>query len=288
MVFIWTSKKEIKGIIQISHGMAEHKERYIPFMNYMANAGFVSVIHDHKGHGESIKNKEDLGYFYDTKIMIVEDLHQVTLYIKDKYPKLLIILFGHSMGSMVVRVYLKDYDKDINALIVCGSPSKNNGAKVALSLIKFMELFHKDTYRSKFINYLAFHNYNKDFESNSSNSWLTSDDVTVKEYDTDPLCGYIFTLNGFYNLFSLMEDIYQEEGYQVKNSGLPILFLAGEKDPVIMNTSKWREAQEFLKKIGYQNITNKLYPDMRHELLNELNKEQVYEDILHFAQKSIS
>ena len=85
-----------------------------------------------------------------------------------------------------------------------------------------------------------------------------------------------------------MEDIYQEEGYQVKNSGLPILFLAGEKDPVIMNTSKWREAQEFLKKIGYQNITNKLYPDMRHELLNELNKEQVYEDILHFAQKSIS
>lgn len=179
MVFIWTSKKEIKGIIQISHGMAEHKERYIPFMNYMANAGFVSVIHDHRGHGESIKNKEDLGYFYDTKIMIVEDLHQVTLYIKDKYPKLLIILFGHSMGSMVVRVYLKDYDKDINALIVCGSPSKNNGAKVALSLIKFMELFHKDTYRSKFINYLAFHNYNKDFESNSSNSWLTSDDVTV-------------------------------------------------------------------------------------------------------------
>lgn len=224
MVFIWTSKKEIKGIIQISHGMAEHKERYIPFMNYMANAGFVSVIHDHRGHGESIKNKEDLGYFYDTKIMIVEDLHQVTLYIKDKYPKLLIILFGHSMGSMVVRVYLKDYDKDINALIVCGSPSKNNGAKVALSLIKFMKLFHKDTYRSKFINYLAFHNYNKDFESNSSNSWPTSDDVTVKEYDTDPLCGYIFTLNGFYNLFSLMEDIYQEEGYQVKNSGCQSYF----------------------------------------------------------------
>ena len=104
-------KGEIKGIVQISHGMAEHKERYIPFMEFLSQNGYVTVIHDHRGHGKSIKAKKDLGYFYEEKAeYIVEDLHQITNFIKNKYPNQKVILLGHSMGSMLVRKYIKKYD----------------------------------------------------------------------------------------------------------------------------------------------------------------------------------
>ena len=115
---------EIKGIVQISHGMAEHKERYFPFMEYLVSKGYAAVINDHRGHGASVKSKDDLGYFYDESgRFIMEDLHQITQDIKEHLPGKPVYLFGHSMGSMVVRDYIKKYDDQIEKLIVCGSPS---------------------------------------------------------------------------------------------------------------------------------------------------------------------
>lgn len=278
---------EIKGIFQISHGMAEHKERYFEFMKFLTNEGYVTIINDHRGHGNSVKNEEDLGYFYDnTATYIVEDLHQITNYIKGLYPNKKMILFGHSMGSMVVRKYIKKYDADIDKLIVCGSPSKNPYAKIGLNFAKVIGKIKGEKYRSKFIQNLAFGNYNKSFKNaNSSNSWICSNEHTVQKYDNDKLCGFIFTANGFQNLFNLMIDIYNSDEWILKNKELPILFIAGSEDPVIINKKKWIDSQEFLRKIGYKDIKNKLYDGLRHEILNEKNNQEIYADILKFIEE---
>lgn len=275
--------KNIKGIVQISHGMSEHKERYIDFMKYLCKNGYVVIINDHRGHGSSIKSPTDLGYFYDEKAnYIVEDLHEATIYIKNRFKNVPLILLGHSMGSLVVRKYIQKYDKDIDKLIVCGSPSENNMVDIAILLTKTIKHLKGDKYRSKFINNLAFSSYNKTFSGTSLNRWICSNEEVVKEYDNDNLCGFIFTTNGFLNLFYLVKDVYTKNMYQCNNNSLPIYFIAGNNDPVIINKEKWLNSIDFLSNIGYQNITSKLYPNMRHEILNETNKDIVYQDILKF------
>ena len=195
------------------------------------------------------------------------------------------ILFGHSMGSMVVRKYIKKYDEDINKLIICGSPSKNTFVNLAISIIKIMKVFKGEKYKSKFIQNLAIGNYNKSVENpKSDNSWICANNEIVEKYDNDELCGFIFTLNGFENLFKLMKSIYVKKGWELKNKEMPILFIAGNNDPVIINENKWKESQEFLKEVGYTNIKGKLYKNLRHEILNEKNKLETYNDIINFIK----
>ena len=283
-ITIFIPEKKIKGIFQISHGMAEHKERYYNFMKFLTNNGYITIINDHRGHGKSVKSMDDLGYFYDTKAeYIIEDLHQITLYIKNRFPDKKIVLFGHSMGSMVVRKYLKKYDKDIDKLIVCGSPSKNSFSNIGIIVSKFIGMIKGDNYRSKFIHKMAFGNYNKKLKKVvSQNSWVCANENSVEKYDKDELCGFIFTTNGFENLFKLMENIYNSNGWLLNNKEIPIFFIAGSDDPVIINKEKWLQSQEFLRRLGYLNISNKLYDGFRHEILNETKGQVVYKDILDF------
>ncbi len=279
---------KIKGIVQISHGMAEHKERYKPFMEYLASCGYIAIIHDHRGHGASVKKDEDLGYFYDEQAeYIVEDLHQITTHIKEQYPDKKLILFGHSMGSMVVRKYIKKYDKDIDKLIVCGSPSRNPYTGLALAVVKILKTFKGEYYRSNLIQKMAFGTYNKNIENPiSENAWVCANEETVKEYDKDELNGFVFTLNGFQNLFTLMRDIYGKQGWELNKKELPIFFIAGAEDPVIIRAKDWQKAQNFLKELGYQNVSGKLYSGMRHEILNEKDKKRVFEDVLKWMEMS--
>ena len=278
----------VKGIVQISHGMAEHKERYYAFLEFLAGNGYIGVIHDHRGHGDSIKSNEDLGYFYDdTAKYIVKDVYQITKMIKEEYPDLPVYLFGHSMGSLIVRCYLKKYDDQIDKLIVCGSPSKNIGANFGLILAKMIEKFKGEKYRSKLMQKLTFSSYSKKFkeEKQDENCWVSSNKENKKEYNEDKKCGYIFTLNGFQNLYKLVKNTYSNKHWEKKNLSLPILFIAGDEDPVIGNLQKWINAYEFLQKeIGYENISHKLYKGRRHELLNEDIKEKVYDDILEWIE----
>ena len=132
-----TPEHKPEAVVQICHGMSEHKERYLPFMEYLESCGYAAVIHDHRGHGKSIVRADDLGYFYDTSgRAVVEDAHQVTEWIKKEFPGLPVHLFGHSMGSLIVRCYLKKYDWELSSLTVCGSPSKNPLAKPAVGMAK--------------------------------------------------------------------------------------------------------------------------------------------------------
>lgn len=275
---------EVIGVIQFVHGMAEHKERYIDVMKIFAKKGFLCVIHDHRGHGESVKCKQDLGYFYGTGgVALVEDIHQLTLMIKKVFSNVPLILFGHSMGSLAVRTYVKKYDKDIDGLIVCGSPSYNKASKAATKLMTPMMKILGEFHRSDFIQKLTFGAHNKNFkEGESENRWICSDQKVVQEYDQDPLCGFIFTLNGFENLFSLMNETYSLENWEKHNLNMPVLFIAGKEDPCIISKEHFDKAVLFMNLIGYKNITAKLYPGMRHEILNETHKNVVYEDVLNW------
>lgn len=273
-----------KAIVQFSHGMSEHKERYFDFMNNLVDNGYICIIHDHRGHGTSVKDKHDLGYFYTEDInYIVDDLYQVTEYVKDKYPDLDVILFSHSMGTLVARNYLKKYDDKITKLVLCGPPTENPLAGLGIWIAKVLKLFYKKNTPNKLLNTMTFGKYNT--EKKIANAWVCSDKEQVEKYNNDVLCGYIFSTNGFINLFELMKEAFQPKGWQMKNENLPIFLIAGEEDPVIQNVEKFHQLIEFLKKRGYKDTNFKLYEGMRHELLNETNKQLVYEDILEFINE---
>ena len=276
-----------RGMIQFVHGMAEHKERYFEVMDFYCRQGFVCVIHDHRGHGESVRQKKDLGYFYNCDEMaIVSDVKQVLDYAKKQHPKLKIVLLGHSMGSLVVRVFTKRYDDAIDGLIVSGSPSENKASNAGLWLAKGIAKVKGDHYVSKVVDQITFAGYQKGFDKKKGKFvWLCSDEAIVKAYEKDDLCGFIFTLNGFIRLYRLMLETYSKKGWQFKQPQLPILFLAGKKDPCIQSESKFLKAQQYMKQIGYDNVSGKCYEGMHHEILNETKKQVVYKDILAWIEK---
>ena len=274
-----------KAVLQLAHGMCEHKERYIPFMEYMAEQGFACVIHDHRGHGRSVKADTDLGYFYENGAeALVEDIRQVMEETKKRLVGVPYILFGHSMGSLGVRCFVKKYDSDIDALIVCGSPSANDMADMGIKLIRFLQKFKGGYGKAKLVDGMVMGAFNKPFaKENLKNSWLSTDKNVVKTYNADPYCNYTFTLNGYEALLTLMKDTYSTEGWNVSNKKLPIHFIAGADDPCITNQEKFGHAVQFMKDRGYRNVTAKLYEGMRHEVLNEKNKAIVYKDVAEFC-----
>lgn len=283
-VAIIEPKGEIKGVVQFSHGMSEHKERYFDFMNFLAQNGYVCVIHDHRGHGKSVKSETDLGYFYTKNIdFIVDDLHQITNFIKQKYPNLDVILFSHSMGTLVARNYLKKYDKDISKVVLCGAPTQNKMAGFGLKLAKFLNIFYKKTTPNKFLDKLVFSAYSKNLPN--KNDWVCANLETLEKYNQDELCGFVFTTNGFINLFELQKQAFNKKNWKTPKKDLPIFVIAGQNDPVIQSEKKFCNLIEFLHKVGYNNIKSKLYPNMRHEILNEKDNQIVYNDVLNFIEE---
>ena len=276
-------ENEIKGIVQISHGMSEHKERYFKFMEYLAENGYVCVINDHRGHGNSVKDKKDLGYFYteDTNF-IVDDLHDVTLYIKNKYPGYKTYLFSHSMGTLVARGYMQKYDNEVEKIILCGTPTQNPFTPFAITMAYLFEIIGMGKKPNKILNYLTFNSYNKGYQL--ENEWLSKNPRNISIYNDDELCGFTFTTNGFINLYKLLKRAFNAKLYQVQNKNLEIFLIAGDNDPVIQNTNKFKQLEQFLNKIGYKNTQSKLYPDLRHEILNEKEYENIYRDILNFIE----
>lgn len=276
-----------KGVVQIVHGMCEYKERYEGFIDYLTQNGYIVFAHDHRGHGGSVTANENLGYFGDKKgEAIVDDAALVTDEIRRLYPGLSVTLFGHSMGSLVVRAYIQKYEEKIDKLIVCGSPSKNSLAGFGLMLNGVISAFRGKKYRSRLMANASTGGGDDKFPGEGKNAWLTRDKTVVEKYNADEKCNFVFSCNGFSNLLHLVKNAYNKKKYPAKHSDLPIFFMAGADDPVIGSEKKWLAAQQFLRDVGYKNVTGKSYPKMRHEILNELGKEEVYADALAFIEKS--
>lgn len=273
-----------KALVVILHGMSEHKERYNYFLEKLAKEGYLPVVYDHRGHGKSVKNPEDLGYFYsDDASLLGEDVHIVISYFKEKYPQLTVILFSHSMGTLIARNYISKYDDEITKLILCGPPTKNNLVDIGLLVAKLDNIFGNPRKPNEFLNKLTIESFNKYYKH--PNEWLSKNEKNVTNYNSDPLCGFIFTTNGFLNLFSLQKHAFKKKDYLVKNKYLDIFLLAGACDPVIISIKKFKELEKFLEALGYRNITSKVYPYLRHDLIQEEEKDIIIQDILEFIRK---
>ena len=271
---------EPKALVQFAHGMAEHKERYLPFMEFLAQHGYATVINDHRGHGASVKSPEDLGYFYaDGAAALVDDLHQITLWFRQQYPGKKLILFGHSMGSLAVQVYRQKYDRDIDALVVCGNPGRNPATGAGLMLNRIMTLFRGERYISPLFVQMTTGSFSKAHPSpDSQNAWLSTNQDNVQRYDADPLCGFPFTLNGYRALLELMRDAYRL--VPAGSPDLPVHFISGEHDPCAPDRKGFDDAVQRMRDAGYRCVTAKVYPGMRHEILNHTDHQVVYDDLL--------
>ncbi len=284
--------EDIRGIVQLVHGMDEYKERYLPFIRYLTEQGYITVIHDNRGHGRSIKGPDDLGYFYEGGYRaLIEDIHDITVEIKNYALELSgrndlpFILFGHSMGSMAVRCYIRKYDSEIDKLIISGCPSEQSGAKAGLFLIKLFKMLNGDRERNRFIARLCMGSYEKKFKNEGlPHSWINSDPEAVRQYNADPLCSYIFTLNGFENLVKLSILTYTDKGYAMAKPSLPIRFYSGADDPCAISEEAFNKAIDHLKDRGYKDVKGKMYPGMRHEILNEPEHMTVFEDMMEFIR----
>ena len=267
-----------KGVVQFVHGMAEHRGRYEGIMTFLAQQGYATVIHDHRGHGEC----ELTGYFgAGGKEGLVQDTHAVSQLAKQKFPGLPFWLFGHSMGSLVARCYLKRYDGELAGLFLCGTPyAAPVAVKAAQGLIAAKIPFQGARHRSHMVNGLVTGAFNKAIKDPASpNQWISYNQANVDAYDADPLCGFCFTLSGFQGLMDAMAEAYSTKGWALQNPLLPIYVISGQDDPCHGGEKTFYATVEHLKKLGYA-PGRKLFAAMRHEILMEEERQQVYDYIL--------
>lgn len=280
----WMPSDGAKAIIQIAHGMAEHGERYEDFAAYLCSKGFAVLVNDHVGHGKSVNSDDDLGYFGESGgwDAFVEDERSLTELISNELPGLPMVFFGHSMGSFIAREYARRYGKDerIKAVVFCGTSGKNPASAIAIKLADGIAKIKGSRHRSKFINKIAFGTYNnKIANAKTSFDWLTTDSGIVDKYIADKYCGYLFTATGYRDLFTILDLVSGKDWYNGVYSKLPILLIAGEEDPVGLYGKGIKQVYNDLKLAGKEDVTIRLYSGMRHEILNEIGKEQVYEDV---------
>ena len=279
-------------VFQIIHGMCEYIERYLPFIEYLTTKGFVVVGHDQLGHGQSINSEEDLGYVGepDPNDLLIKDIHILRTLTQKKYPDLPYFICGHSMGSYLLRQYICIYSKGLAGIIILGtgymSPCET---LMSLGFLNFLACFKGMRHRSKLTKKISFElgPYKKyDHENKDiNNSWISRDPEIVKQYYADKKCQFDFTINGFFGLVTAIRYSCNPSNVAKINKDIPILFVSGDKDPVGNNGEGVKKAYEIMKLIGSVDVTLKLYEGSRHEVLNELNRDEVYEYILNWVNE---
>ena len=274
---------KIHGILQISHGMVEYIERYEDFALFLASKGILVTGNDHLGHGKSVNSREDWGYFAkeNGNHAVLYDLYQLTQITKEKYPGIPYFILGHSMGSFYVRQYLGEFGKELDGAIIMGTGCQPlalvQAGRFITSLVALFKGWH---YRSKLVNSLAFGRYNKSFEpARTPKDWLSKNTVLVDKHIADEFCSFTFTLNGYYSLFTGISRLYNKKLLSAMPKTLPVFFVAGEEDPVGDFGKGVLKVVDMFKKIGMKNVKVKLYPTDRHEILNETDYQQVYDDL---------
>ena len=281
---------QVRAVLQLSHGMVEFIDRYRPLAEYLADRGILVTGHDHLGHGASIRTKEDYGYFAepDGNRAVLADLHAVTVLTKELYPDLPYFLLGHSMGSFYARQYLCEYGRELNGAIIMGTGFQPKAlVQLAKTICRVLAVFFGWQHRSKLVASLSFTGYNKGLEGRTPQDWLNRDAAEVDKYRADERCMFTFTLNAYYSMFTGILRLYDPAVLAGVPKGLPLLFLAGDADPVGERTAGVRRAIQSLRDVGVRNIEVKFYPGARHELLMETNKAEVFADISAWLEKQL-
>ncbi|MBQ7294846.1 MAG: lysophospholipase [Clostridia bacterium] len=262
---------EVKAVLQVAHGMAEHLERYENFARVLCENGIALYINDHLGHGGSVRNDNELGYFgeKDGWKHFVEDCHELTEIAKSENPGKPYIFFGHSMGSFVARAYSLKYSADIDGAVYCGTSGPNPAAGAGILITKLITKLKGDHYRSKLIDKIGFGSYNSKFEGRTAFDWLSRDNFEVDKYIADKYCGFLFTAPGYGDLFALLGYVSSKEWFANLSKELPVLIISGAMDPVGNYSKGVDQVCDMLKANGKTNVKKILYRDARHEILNE-------------------
>lgn len=291
---MWIPETDIRGIVQISHGMQEHIGRYKSFASFLTLHGYVVIGHDHVGHGYSVNSKDNYGFFSpNTKdgrcissALAVKDLYHVTRYVKAKYPNKPCYLLGHSMGSLLVRRYLMTKPDYVDGAILLGTGNLDTvSLTFGTTLLELLTKMYGEHHISPLVKKLLFGSYNKMIKHpRTSIDWICTDPKVVHKYQNDSMCGFDFTLNGYNLLISTMEYILNPKNIRRLSKNTPIYLTSGLLDPVGHYGNDIPDIYISYQNAGVKDITIKLYPHCRHEILNEKNHKEVYANILRWIE----
>lgn len=285
------SQVKLKGIIQLVHGSCEHVRRYEAFARFLTSRGYGVYAHDQRGHGYSVVSQDDLGYFGENRgwDKLVEDCYQVNQFIHENHENKKVVMLGHSMGSFVARHYAIEHSHTIDGLILIGTAHHSKeildlGIRIAQSSItkgngkKVHKLLDKMSYGAFPLKFR---------KEKDPLSWITTDKQIRDIARNDELFGFKFTATAFRDMFLGIKFITQVDNMKKMRSELPILLLSGEDDPVGNFGKMVRKTQILLQEAGMKKVDMKLYPGMRHEILNEVKRAEVYQNILAWLEKNI-
>lgn len=283
---LWIPDKNIKAILQISHGMIEHILRYEDFALEMNKHGILVCGNDHLGHGDSVIDKKHLGYFAkkNSSDILVDDLYSLTDIVKKRYKDIPIFLLGHSMGSFIARNYIAKYGEEINGAIIIGTGNQSTlKLDMALLATDIIKTFKGEFYTSKFLANQTTDGFHRYFKEDNKHSWLSTNEKVIIDYAKDPKTYFKFTCNGHKTLFTLIKNAKKSSKNIPKT--LPIMILSGKDDPVGNFGKDIIKLYNTYKKLNIKNVEYKLYDNMRHEIINETNNKIVYNDIINFITK---
>ena len=280
-----------RAVVQIAHGIAEHIDRYRPFMEFLADNGFVAAGNDHLGHGKSIRVPEEQGFFAekDGWWRVVDDMDKLHDIMSKEYPELPYVLFGHSMGSFLTRTYLIKHPDKYDGVILSGtghqSPALVLGGNVAASVMAKLNGAMGDGTK---LDSLAFGSYLSQIENPRTKfDWLSRDAEQVDKYIADPLCGFVGKIGLYRDMMHGIKFITDKKNIAQMNKEKPVYFMSGDGDPVGDYGKGVERAYKAFCDAGLHDVFMRLYPGGRHEMLNETNKEQVYQDILNWLNEKI-
>ncbi|AKP42516.1 TPA: alpha/beta hydrolase [Clostridioides difficile] len=282
--------KKPKAVIQIAHGMAETAQRYETFAKVLTKNGYIVYINDHRGHGKTAKIIENVGHLAEKEGFrcLVEDMYTLTNIIKKENEDLPIYLFGHSMGSFASQRYIMDYSNNLSGLILCGSNGKQGIILNLAHLIINHEIKkYGRRFKSNKINNLIFGGEIIRRNEKTKFDWLSRDKEQVEKYINDPFCGVVCSCGFFYDLVQGLKEIEDKENLKKVPLDIPIYIISGDKDPIGKNGNGVLRLRDRYIKLGVKDVTCKLYKDGRHELLNEINREEVFEDIICWLNNKI-
>lgn len=290
-VRMWVPDGEVRGTVQIAHGIAEYINRYDDFAKFLASNGFAVAGNDHLGHGKSMGSPENQGFFADSGgwDYVVADMEILHRTLKQDYPNMPAILFGHSMGSFLARTYIIRHPGDFDAAIISGTGHQSKLMVAGGLFLSGREVKkHGPRYVSQKLNDISMGSYNKGLgAAPGETAWLSANRENVTKYDADPLCGFTATCSVFRDMLGGMKFITNPKNIAKMNRKMPVYFFSGADDPVGEKGKGVERAYKAFLKAGMEDVFMRLYPGGRHEMLNEANKDEVYKDVLDWINSKI-
>ena len=281
----WHIPEHPVALIRLCHGMCEYIERYDDFARFLAEHGFVVCGNDHLGHGASVSEGGQYGFFAEKNGMdfVLKDVHQLGKTAAERYPELPQVLFGHSMGSLIARRYLTEFSDPLAACILCGTLGPLAAPGLSSAIARIVSTLHGQKKVSKVLQFAAFGSYLKRIPNPVTvYDWVCTDETVVNHYSHDPLCTFRFTNSAMCDLIDLYGDVSKKEWANSLPKDLPILLIAGEEDPCGNYGKGVTEIFRRIRNAGNSKAALKLYPHVRHEILNDHSKSEVYADVLDF------